>query len=304
VTRLVHEPAPIEVAKASLPAPTGVSRAVTAALWSALSISIQETFDDVSFGQPDEGKHRQAAELREPITEVIASCWLRWQAGRSVQSDNQGTTMSEEIRYNVAISYGTMASNPDEALLSALSVVADRTGGYIEITEDATNKTGMEGELAGLNLKAETVGEPVEAEAGADDQYNVVFSYTTFATNETEALGIALSVIDERSGGYVEVFDGKPFSDDAVLEGDLPVVVLAPESPFKIKLVFDPADVSITQASSARLKTAFNAYFAEHGLPDNTAAIADETVRKLAEAYQDEFGEVCETFEREGAFKI
>lgn len=55
-------------------------------------------------------------------------------------------------------------------------------------------------------------------ENGTDKQYQVVLSYSTYASNPREALEIALSALDSRSAAYVEVFKG----DESVLEGELP----------------------------------------------------------------------------------
>lgn len=66
-----------------------------------------------------------------------------------------------------------------------------------------------------------------------------------------------------------------------------------------IKIEFDEEDQCITQETSARLKSAFKAYYSEHGVPDKAGDVQDPELRQLAETYQEEFGESADEFERE-----
>lgn len=209
--------------------------------------------------------------------------------------------MSNDKRYNVEISYGTFARTADEAIFAALSVVADRTGGYVSVTEDETNQTVLEAELPAMDVDATVIGDPVEAEEGEDTQFNVVLSNTTHASNPKEAVEISLSAIDARNGAYIEVFN--TVEDESVIEGELPVVVPTPKDQSKVAVIFDPNDNYITEASSIRVKGAFRQYFEETGVvPAHADNIADESVRALALAHQEEFGEACENFESEAGF--
>ena len=57
--------------------------------------------------------------------------------------------MSDENakRYTVVFSYDTMADSPEEALELALSAVADRNGGYVEVFPEGSDVTVREAEL-------------------------------------------------------------------------------------------------------------------------------------------------------------
>ncbi len=207
-------------------------------------------------------------------------------------------------RYNVMLSYDTMAHNADDALLVGLSAFGDRNGGLVEVFEDGNDNLVLEGELGALAEKKTTPGVVATSPDASNEntKHAIVISYSTHAADAKDALEAALSVIDDRSGGYVEVFEGT--EEGAILEGEVAAVVLEPVTSINLSLIFHPADGAITAASSARLKAAFNTYFGEHGIPDNVEGIADEAYRELATTYGEEFGEACEQFEQYGAFKV
>jgi hypothetical protein len=207
-------------------------------------------------------------------------------------------------RYNVQLSYDTGASSADDALGTAFYALGQRASVYVEVFEDGSEATSLDGEVGTLATPSE---QPYYPSLGghpdqATDHYSVQFSYTTFESDPKAALDLAIKVIGERSGGYVEVF--KEGEKDSVLEGELGEVVRKPATPFDLDLVFNPDENSLTQESSSRLKTAFNAYFTENGVPDQATSIENEAFRELAEEHSEEFGEACFQFEQYGTFKV
>lgn len=210
--------------------------------------------------------------------------------------------MSADKRYHVEINYTTFAHDADEAIFSTLSVVADRSGGFVTVTEDDGNVSVFEGELQSLGLVSSHIGSPVEAGLGEDARFNVVLSNTTYADNPKEAVEISLSAIDARNGAYIEVFAQD--EDEALLEGDLPAVFPSKSDDSKVVVIFNPLDNYITQGSSSRVKRAFTEYFDEvGGVPAEADHIDDEMIRELASAHSEEFGEACESYERDSHLK-
>jgi hypothetical protein len=207
-------------------------------------------------------------------------------------------------RYNVELTYSTRGSSADDALGTACYAFGQRASVYAEVFEDGSDAPSLDGEVGALASPGEPLyypslnGHPDQAH----NQYNVVFSYTTHESDAKAALDLALQVFGERSGGYLEIF--KEEEKESVLEGELGEILLKPATPFDLDLVFNPDEGSLTQESSSRLKTAFNTYFAEHGVPDQAQTIENEAFRELAKEYGEEFGEACEQFEQYGAFKV
>jgi len=66
-----------------------------------------------------------------------------------------------------------------------------------------------------------------------------------------------------------------------------------------VKIEFDEEDNCITEETSVRLKRAFKDYYAEHGVPATVDEISNVELRKLAETYQEEFGESADEYERD-----
>lgn len=53
-------------------------------------------------------------------------------------------------QFNVVLTYGTYADTPEEALALALTVVDSRAGFYVEVVDDDTDRSTLEGEYPEL----------------------------------------------------------------------------------------------------------------------------------------------------------
>lgn len=133
-------------------------------------------------------------------------------------------------QYNVVITYGTALNDPYEAIDLAFSVVGDHSGFYYEVVNPDDSKDFIEGEIAHGDIADTDDGpsrsweikrgpEDIDEGNGHDHQFDIVLTYNTMADNPKEALNLAVSVFNDRSGGYLEVFtEGL---DVSVIEGEV-----------------------------------------------------------------------------------
>lgn len=116
-----------------------------------------------------------------------------------------------EAQFNVVISHSSGRATLREAVEVAFSVVADRNGGYVEVYKGDEEQAVFEGEILDPQqypVKLEALAKDLTHLDNVDviETCNVVFTYGTIARTPSEAITIALDVIDHYNGGYVEAF--------------------------------------------------------------------------------------------------
>jgi hypothetical protein len=133
-------------------------------------------------------------------------------------------------QFNVVFTYNIAGGNVREAVDLAFSAFSDQSGGYVEVFEEASESSIIEGDMAdfpklGLGDVHDADNQEL-TDDGSDitdwDQFDVVFTYNTAAASAEEAFKLAVSVASERSGGYIEAFCNG--DREAVFESDLPML--------------------------------------------------------------------------------
>nr|WP_250807362.1 hypothetical protein [Neorhizobium tomejilense] len=146
---------------------------------------------------------------------------------RSVPS--HGSAATEEKQFNVVFTYNIATGSVRDAVELAISVISDQSGGYVEIFEGESDISVIEGELP--SFPKTYVGEdaPSDVPDGSDitnwDQVDIRVTYNTLAESPEQALKAAVTVVGERSGGYVEVFCNG--DRESVFESELATIAVA-----------------------------------------------------------------------------